>query len=178
MKLGLDNPTARKAMRVATTLTGVTACAAAFMPAATAHAATRPETATRGPDAAHDMRIQQARGLQVAAAGLHEPYSLWVYVRPSVKTRFQVCGWQHIGGGQWSCTASYSLGTHGYEYVYMGSNWNRGKVNVWWNGHLKGSWDTCNTNAGGFYGSSNPSGTTVVLYGNGKRGVGPGTPTC
>jgi hypothetical protein len=112
MKLGLDKPTSKKAMRVATVLTGVTACAAAFAPAATAQVATSGAPAqtkyiefTGGAhlapaNARHHLRIAMApRIVSVAVCeyagfrqGNHCDYALhhtngrWIVTTPSPDT--------------------------------------------------------------------------------------------
>jgi len=177
MKPVLSDPAAKKAMRVATAVTGVTAFAAAFAPMPAGQAASRPKPPALGPHAGHGMRVREVRGHQAVLAGLHEPYSLSVYMRPSVYA-FHVCGWKHVGGGQWTCTGNYADPYLSDHWFNVGGNWNRGKISVRWNAGGRGSWDECKTNSGGFWGVSNSAETWVGLYGNSARGIGFGTPTC
>jgi len=172
MKPGADKPAVKKTMRVVTSLTGVTACAAAFAPATPAQAAT---------SAAHPQskivnlgQAGQARDFVADGSVPDQPYSL-AAVFTGV-SKIQVCGWHPTN--DWRCTA-YKTGLNKkdtYVWSNIGGNhksWDRGAIDVYWNGGGAGNWDTCNTNGDylGHFDSGDPY--YVIL-----SPVGPGHPEC
>jgi hypothetical protein len=166
---------ARKALHVATLFTGVTACAAVYAPAmANAQTATTPAPGLAPPPGDHVMHAG-GTSPDIATASNHEPYTLNVYMAASVYS-FQVCGWHT--NNQFSCTPNFSDPYPTAHTFNVGGGWNRGKINVWWNGHGRGSFDTCNTNPGGFNGFSNSNGTNVILTGANSAPIGFGQPVC
>jgi hypothetical protein len=183
MKLALDKPAAKKRMRVATTLTGVTACAAAFAPVAAAQAAThaaRPDAKlvtipVAEPKAGTIPSYVKYQAVADAAAP-DQPFSLGIWVKASV-SRFRVCGWHPTN--DWRCTGSY---TQPYpftaEFTSIGGNitsWDRGLTDVYWNGGAAGHRDTCNTNGdyNGYLLNSH-----YVILGFPSDPIGDGVPTC
>jgi hypothetical protein len=136
---------AARVMRVATALTGVVAGTAIFGPAQTA----------------------------LANTPLEDPYRISVKLSKDVG-ELQVCGYKSLKGSPWECTGITVNGGYNKEpYVnYMGSDWRRGKVNVWvWNNtqtdeHLH----TCNTN-GGYFGTPVSDGARVILANSGGFGL-------
>lgn len=174
MKIATGRPMARKTMRVATTLTGVTACAAAFAPAAAAQPAAPTGKSAQSATKTTGTRVRLD---SAAVSANHEPYHLWVYASYDIAT-LQACGYKT--GGHLECTpiegSGYTIAVSGREEFNMGGDWNRGRINLWWNGHGPGSWDTCNTNVGGFYGRN--TGSTVVLTGKSYRPIGYGVTKC
>jgi hypothetical protein len=179
MKLFPDKPATKKTMRVATVLTGVTACAAAFAPmAAAAPAAGHGKTATPPPGKAIRVRVPGVSALRMEPKGTvrHdvEPYSMSLIVEPSIAS-FHVCGY-HTPNGAWRCTPTYSnlfYHTIPRKYSKIGGNirsWNRGTIDVYWNNGGRGSWNTCNTNINVY--SSSANGRKVTLI------AGFGIPNC
>jgi hypothetical protein len=127
MKSDVGKPARKKTMRVATALTGVTACATVFAPTQAARAASTPA----------------------------QPYTLLVDIQ-AVVSKIQVCGYKSPAPGRWTCTAVEPNPKYLKESssAYMGNGWRRGKINVWlWDKVAtpsKGGW-TCNTN-GAYHG--------------------------
>jgi|HubBroStandDraft_1064217.scaffolds.fasta_scaffold17897_1 hypothetical protein len=188
-----DAPRAkRKAMRVATTLIGATAWAAAFAPAATAQTAvgSHQPARERADRPKGQMAVRPDAGtppIPRTAPGAHlynpdntppaQPYSLAVEVSSHVQT-FHVCGWHPTNA--WRCTKTYS--NPGYYSPGLGDttifsiggnhrSWDRGTIDVYWNKGGAGSWDTCNTN--GDY-----DGYPISSHGLLLGPVGFGKPTC
>ena len=176
MKL-IEKPAAKKAMRVATILTGATACAAAYMPAGPAQAVTggglaHKPTATKPEKPRLRMRFPAASLAgrpDVRVAHDVEPYSLSAVVGPTVGS-YQVCGY-HPPNGAWRCTPYASnacYGTNSYcRYYDVGGNirsWNRGLIKVYWNGGGPGHWNQCNTNTSVF--ASSATGHRVAVIAN------------
>jgi hypothetical protein len=160
MKL-IEKPAAKKAMRVATILTGATACAAAYMPVGPAHAVVTGGGPAHKPTAAKPEKPKLVmRVPAVGLAGLHgtpvahdvEPYSLSVFAQPTV-SKFQACGY-HPPNGAWRCTAyqgnkCFELPMYFCRYQDVGGNirsWNRGLIRLYWNGGGPGLRNQCNTN--------------------------------
>jgi hypothetical protein len=183
-----------KTMRVATALTGMTACAAAFTPAATAQAGTQGhptappgfKVVVLGPAGTTGLRAQTSGHTAGAAVpdgsvpNLH--YSLGVTLHGI--SQFHVCGY-HVDNA-YRCTPEYTGYNKGLDYlVYrVGGNirsWQRGQTTVYWNNGGAGNWDTCNTNGdyngyAGYFNSPN----ALILSPNyvWLTTVGPGDPTC
>jgi hypothetical protein len=184
-----------KTMRVATALTGMTACAAGFLPTAAAQAAT---TAGRPGNLA---KVQTGEGklvrLKVFQGGItpdgrtirpgitadpREPYWLNIYFQSSV-TKFQVCGYHP--GNAYRCTGTISVGdvARSYSYSDVGGNkhsWDLGQITVGWDGGGPGRNDTCNTN-GAWHGYWTPgiSGYEVAtLTAASGYPIGNGVPEC
>jgi len=181
---------------VATTLTGVAACATAMAPAA--HAATQAGHAARpdlkivdlGPTAKAGLKVRVPGFTQhhVAAPDASTPnlnYSLGMTIHGVSK--FHVCGWH--GTGTWRCTASLTGFNKNDTYLVWGiggniRSWRRGLTDVYWNNGGAGNWDQCNTNGAydgfaGYYYSS--SGVDYPYYSANYvwlQPVGPGDPTC
>jgi hypothetical protein len=178
-----------KTMRVATALTGMTACATGFLPAAAAHAAT---SAGRPGNLA---KVQTGAGklvrLEVFPGGANtrpditadpaEPYWLNIAFKASV-TNWQVCGWHPAG---YRCTATQTIGkqTSPFSVLHVGGNnysWDLGQITVYWNGGGPGHNDTCNTN-GAWHGvwypgdSGHESAMLTSTYGG---YIGDGVPEC
>jgi hypothetical protein len=180
-----------KTMRVATALTGMTACAAGFLPAATAQAAaargqpgnpvrTRPENVKR-------VRLEVFPGHGPTAPDTvapNQPYWLNIWFNVYDVYSYQVCGW-HPGNAyrctQWSVTGNVFGGILSAPHVgHNKYSWDRGQITVKWQGGGPGQWDTCNTN-GGYYGSvtAGQSGhESVTLWAPGAKGIGNGVPEC
>jgi hypothetical protein len=184
-------------MRVATTLTGVAACAAAVAPAGIAQAAThvrhtgRPDmkVVDLGPAAKAGLRVRVPGFMQhhVATPDNSPPnlnYSLGITI--TGVSRVHVCGWH--GTGTWRCTVSASslIKSHVYRLSKVGGNkrsWRRGLTEVYWNGGGAGNWDQCNTNGSynGFTGYFSSTGGLHEVYSPNYvwlSPVGPGHPTC
>lgn len=135
MKPRSDKATAKKVMRVATALTGVSAGIAVLGPA------------------------QMARAATSASPPATSPYKIWVDTALSV-SKLQVCAYKSIGGGtgQWQCTAvqsnpHFTMSSHP---AYMGSDWRKGLVRVW-------EWDSYQ-GYGEFKHSCNTNGTPTAPY--------------
>jgi hypothetical protein len=179
----------QRTMRVATTLTGVAACAAGFAPAAahattdSAHTAQRQEPefvnlGKRGHARAHiNAFITQARVAETVD-GPVPPSRFSMGALFTGVSKIQFCGWHPTN--DWRCTITYTGfdKADSYYFYNIGGNkgsWNRGKVDVYWNGGGAGKWDTCNTNGdyNGFFSSGINGYVSVVL-----STVGPGYPTC
>jgi hypothetical protein len=180
--------TKRQAMRVATTLVGATAFAAALAPAATAEAAARPAgprqpIGVRPGRTGRTMAVRAGAGTTAALAGHRfnpdtlppsgSRYTLGLLVSPYVYS-FHVCGWHPTN--TWRCTPT-RYNPNYLEYAYYDANvggnkwsWNKGAVDVYWNKGGKGSWDTCNTN--GDYWGYLASGHDVVLTSSRGSGIG------
>jgi hypothetical protein len=112
----------KKSMRVATVLTGAAALSVTF--------------------------VQPAEATTLATQPPIMPYKIWV--KPGFnESRQQVCGYKSESGvGHWTCTVIQN--NNGYPtapgYDYMGSDWRKGKINVWmWAGSNEIGL-TCNTN--------------------------------
>jgi hypothetical protein len=180
----IEKPAAKKAMRVATILTGATACAAAYMPAGPAHAVVTGGGLAHKPTAAKPEKPKLI--MRVPATGLAglrgapvrhdvEPYSLSVWAGPTV-SRFQACGY-HPPNGAWRCTnyqgnACYST-PFSCRYGNVGGNirsWNRGLIRLYWNGGGPGLRNQCNTNISVY--SSSATGHKVAVI------AGTGIPNC
>jgi hypothetical protein len=149
-----------KTMRVATALTGMTACAAGFLPTAAAQAA--PDNAKPG-----------------------QPYWLDIAFKGSVKS-YQACG-SHPGN-VYRCTvytkkpSSDPAGS--WTANHVGGNkysWDTGPITIRWNGGGPGKNDICNT-SGAYYGSIKSNGvshhSSVILFAPNGLGIGNGIPTC
>jgi hypothetical protein len=177
-----------KTMRVATALTGMTACAG-FLPTAAAHAA----TAASGPG--NLAKVQTGEGKLVRlkvfqggrttrpdiAADPAQPYWLDIYLKSSV-TKFQVCGYHPNG---YACTPQYTVAKQkeAYSELHVGGNkysWELGQITVGWNGGGAGHNDTCNTTGawhGGWF--SGTSGHESALLTSTNYGpIGNGVPEC
>jgi hypothetical protein len=133
-------------MRVATAFTGVAAGVAAFAPAAQA-----------APD----------------NAPVPQPYTLWVKTSGNV-AYMQVCGYKDVGSGKWYCTGqevnSPYFSSNKVHSASFGTNWKRGKVNVYlWSGSSTEFDATCNTN-GAYHGVFRTGG--VVLSGGFNAALG------
>ena len=146
MKSVPGKSSAKKTMRVATAFTGVAAGVAAFAPAAQA-----------APD----------------NAPVPQPYTLWV--KPSGNVAYmQVCGYKDVGSGKWYCTGqevnSPYFSSNKVHSASFGTNWKRGKVNVYlWSGSSTEFDATCNTN-GAYHGVFRTGG--VVLSGGFNAALG------
>jgi hypothetical protein len=176
-----------KTMRVATVLTGVTTAAAGFLPAAAAHAATTPAgrlgKTTGEFKGGKLVRLKIDPGAHAAgpdnkAPG--QPYWLDILFKSSVRS-YQVCGWHPTGN--WRCT-SWNYKPSDNIASEVGGNkhsWDRGTIDIYWNGGAAGHRDTCNTNGtyNGFPISDYQSGYSAVLLtaANGT-GIGDGVPEC
>jgi hypothetical protein len=185
-----------KTMRVATVLTGMTACAAAVAPPVTAHAATQAghtaPPALKIADLGHAgkgrLRVRvPGQTVHAAAPDGSVPnldFSLGITIGPGV-SKFHVCGYHP--GGVWRCTKEYTgFNKNSPDWVWqLGGNirsWQRGQTDVYWNNGGKGSWDTCNTN-GAYLGATgywSPDLNTFDLSPNyvWLSDVGPGQPEC
>lgn len=113
-----------------------------------------------------------------------QPYKIWVAAGGSIPVNeygfVQVCGYKDISGvGHWRCTDFQNATGHATNY--MGSDWLRGKINVWeyfTNNPLLIRPDhahTCNTN-GAYYGHLQTGG--VVLTHKGGTPLGDGDDPC
>jgi hypothetical protein len=190
MKKGPGKPPAKKAMRVAMSLTGVAACGAAFAPAAAAQAAQT--THALPPEPRLEVVGVVGKGMQAHlptfARELHphavhpdasvpaEPFSMGMYFYGASKIR--VCGWHPPD--TWRCTNSRTGLSENKIYYWpnIGGNhrsWDRGVVDVYWNGGGPGNWDTCNTN-GAYLGYLHSS--HYLILGSSSSTVGPGQPQC
>jgi hypothetical protein len=193
--------TKRQAMRVATTLIGATAFAAALAPAATAEAAARPAgprqpigerpgrtarpmTVRAGAGATPALGGHRYRPANIAPSGSH--YALGIFVSPLVES-FHVCGWHPTntpGDNTWRCTPTRDNPNWPDSQYYDGNvggntdkwSWAKGTIDVYWNKGGRGSWDTCNTN-GDYYGYF-ASQHEVVLNSAQGGGIGFGVPEC
>jgi hypothetical protein len=185
-----------KTMRVSTALTGMTACAAVFMPVAAAHAATRSALPgkTEG-STAKGGKMVRVEVLPGTNAGRHQrvagpdnvtpaqPYYLDLWLKNSV-TSFHVCGWHPTN--TWRCTPTYDTPgqkPNPFSYQDVGHNahsWDRGTIDIYWNGGGPGHWDTCNTNGAynGYLGQSISVHSVVWLSNGTGGGIGNGVPTC
>lgn len=173
----------KKAMRVATALTGVAACAAGFLPAAAAQAATPGgQPAKIKPKNVKWLVQRMADGSAVATpdnTAPTQPYWLDINFKNSVRS-FQACGWHP--GNVYRCTP-WQRPTASHLGFHVGGNlhsWDRGQITIGWNGGAAGHRDTCNTN-GAYYGLilSGQSGfDSVVLTSPNFGGIGDGVPTC
>jgi len=178
-----------KTMRVATALTGMTACAAGFLPTAAAHAATGSgqPAKTTGPmdEKGKLVRLKVMPGPGAAGPATSapaQPYWLNIYFKESVYT-YQVCGWHPTN--EWRCTAhdTDSLVSSPNLIKDVGGNkysWDRGTIDIYWNGGGAGHWDTCNTN-GAYNGQAylGRSGhDSVSLWSSKDGGIGNGAKTC
>ena len=146
MKSVPGKSSAKKTMRVATAFTGVAAGVAAFAPAAQA-----------APD----------------NAPVPQPYTLWVKTSGNV-AYMQVCGYKDVGSGKWYCTGqevnSPYFSSNKVHSASFGTNWKRGKVNVYlWSGSSTEFDATCNTN-GAYHGVFRTGG--VVLSGGFNAALG------
>jgi hypothetical protein len=187
-----------KTMRVATALTGMTACAAAFGPAATAQAATQahqpatPELkiVKLGPvgTAKNGLRVHaigQAAG-QITPDGSKPNLDFSLGMTIGGVSQVRVCGYHP--GGVWRCTSEMPLNKdYSYLIYNIGGNvrsWQRGATDVYWDKGGAGSWDTCNTNgaynglAGYLYNSNDSLRAHYSLNYVWLTTVGPGDPTC
>jgi hypothetical protein len=185
-----------KTMRVATALTGMTACATAFGPAVTAQAATKSHHTAPPEFKIVDLGRAGKAGLRVRVPG-HTPgaaipdspvpnlhYSLGMTIGPGV-SKFHVCGY-HLNGA-WRCTNEITgLDKSSiYSAWNIGRNvesWQRGATDVYWNNGGAGNWDTCNTNGAYIGGTGFYLKTTGVWvsspYYVWLSPVGPGHPEC
>lgn len=174
-----------RTMRVATAITGVTAAAAGFLPTAAAHAATTPAGKLAKAGEVKDgklvrLKLHHRAGI-APEYGLAPPQPYWLNVlfKSSVRS-YQVCGWHP--GGNWRCTAWTGKPSDNFA-SHVGGNkysWDRGTIDVYWNGGAAGHRDTCNTN-GTYYDSwsNGASGhASVVLTAANGTGIGNGVPTC
>jgi hypothetical protein len=173
-----------RTMRVATAVTGVTAAAAGFLPAATAQAATTPAGRLGKTAEFKDGKLVRVKvdpgpgtaGPDNTAPG--QPYWLNILFKSSVHS-YQVCGWHPTGN--WRCT-EWTGGTS--LVLSVGGNkhsWDRGAIDVYWNGGAAGHRDTCNTNGtyNGFVASNARSGySAVYLTSANGGGIGNGIPEC
>ena len=146
MKSVPGKSSAKKTMRVATAFAGVAAGVAAFAPAAQA-----------APD----------------NAPVPQPYTLWVKTSGNV-AYMQVCGYKDVGSGKWYCTGqevnSPYFSSNKVHSASFGTNWKRGKVNVYlWSGSSTEFDATCNTN-GAYHGVFRTGG--VVLSGGFNAALG------
>jgi hypothetical protein len=183
-----------KTMRVATALTGMTACAAGFLPTAAAQAAT---TAGRPGNLA---KVLTGEGklvrLKVFEGGITpggrtvrpnitadpaQPYWLDIFLKSSVKA-FQVCGWHP--GNVYRCTPTkdFNYGTS-YTISHIGGNkysWDLGQITVGWNGGGPGHNDTCNTNGAwhGLWGPGSSGHESALLTSTYYGPIGNGVPEC
>lgn len=174
-----------RTMRVATVLTGVTTAAAGFLPVAAAHAATTPagrpgKTGELRPGKLVRLKIDpgpDAAGPDTAAPS--QPYWLNILFKSSVHS-YQVCGWHPTGN--WRCTA-WTAAPSGDYAGHVGGNkhsWDRGAIDIYWNGGAAGHRDTCNTN-GDYYGYASPGQSgyaSATLTAPNGTGIGNGVPTC
>lgn len=120
MKLSPRSRSSRNNMRVATVLTGAVALTAAVAPAAEAN------------------------------TPVPQPYKIWVRIDNGTDPYLQVCGYKSVSGvGHWTCTVIQTENGSPPLSAYMGSDWRRGKINVWeWNiFHSNEQGHTCNTNS-------------------------------
>jgi len=181
-----------KTMRVATALTGMTACAAGFLPTAAAHAATgagQPGKTTGSMDKKGKLvrlKVMPGPGGPGVAgpdtAAPAQPYWLNIYFKESVYS-YQVCGWHPTN--EWRCTAhdTDSLVSSPNLIRHVGGNkysWDRGTIDIYWNGGGAGHWDTCNTN-GAYNGQAylGQSGhDSVSLWSSKDGGIGNGAAAC
>jgi hypothetical protein len=177
-----------RTMRVATAVTGVTAAAAGFLPTAAAHAATAPagkpaKTAEFKGGKLVRLKVDPGPGTagpDNTAPG--QPYWLNLVLKSSVHS-YQVCGWHPTN--TWRCTAWAA--PNGFDSATtVGGNkhsWDRGVIDIYWNGGGAGHWDYCDTN-GSYYGSvqlgrSGLDGAeSVWLYAPGGGGIGDGVGRC
>ena len=137
MKSVLGKSSGKKTMRVATAFTGVAAACAACAPAAQA-----------APD----------------NAPVPQPYTLWVNTSGNV-AYIQVCGYKDVGTGEWYCTGietnSPYFSSDKVHTNYFGTNWKRGKVDVYlWSSSSTEFGATCNTN-GAYHGIFRTGGVSL-----------------
>jgi hypothetical protein len=178
-----------KTMRVATALTGMTACAAGFLPTAAAHAAVRGGQLPAKTDGLTPGKGKMVR-LGVHAGGLaaspdnipvQHSYSLNVVFKPSV-TNYQVCGY-HRPNHAYRCTTYVTVPkqTTSWTASEVGGNkysWSPGPITIRWNNGGPGRNDGCNTKNGDYYGWPAAASVFVSLYAPGGTGIGDGVPTC
>jgi hypothetical protein len=171
-----------KTMRVATALTGMTACAAGFLPTA-AQAA----PAGRLPG---KVLLATAKGLRPAApkGAASTSVRMWLDIlfRASVNS-YQVCGF-HVTD-VWRCTAwkgttwvSDNKYNEGYHVGGNIASWIQGDISVRWNGGGPGRWDECEVPFS-FIGNGSPGAdgySSTWLYGrySPPLGIGAGVPKC
>lgn len=181
-------------MRVATALTGMTACAAAVAPAVNAQAAAQARHTAPPKLKIVDLGPAGKSGLRVRVPG-HTPgavpdnftpslhYSLGMFIGPGV-SKFHVCGWHP--GNAWRCTQEVTGLNKAdvYGASHIGGNirsWQRGLTEVYWNNGGPGYWDECNTNGsylgylGYFSSHGNFYSTPAYVW---LSPVGPGHPEC
>lgn len=177
-------------MRVATALTGMTACAAGFLPTATAQAAVRgvqlPEKAEGlTPAKAKIVRLGVTPGRQAMGPDdiVSSAYWLDIKFKKSV-TDYQVCGY-HRPNYAYRCTSYASiLATKSYTLNHIGGNkysWLPGPITIRWDGGGAGLNDGCNTSNGDWYGSLRlgaDSRFSYLLSAPNGTGIGDGVPTC
>jgi hypothetical protein len=137
MKSVLGKSSVKKTMRVATAFTGVATGVAAFAPAAQAAPDNPP---------------------------VPQPYTLWVNTSGNVAF-IQVCGYKDVGSGEWYCTGVESnspyFSSDKVHTNYFGTNWKRGKVNVYlWSSSSTEFGATCNTN-GAYHGIFRTGGVSL-----------------
>jgi hypothetical protein len=137
MKSVLGKSSVKKTMRVATAFTGVATGVAAFAPAAQAAPDNPP---------------------------VPQPYTLWVNTSGNVAF-IQVCGYKDVGSGEWYCTGVESnspyFSSDKVHTNYFGTNWKRGKVNVYlWSSSNTEFGATCNTN-GAYHGVFRAGGVSL-----------------
>ncbi len=102
-----------------------------------------------------------------------QPYTLWVKTSGNV-AYMQVCGYKDVGSGKWYCTGqevnSPYFSSNKVHSASFGTNWKRGKVNVYlWSGSSTEFGATCNTN-GAYHGVFRTGG--VVLSGGFNAALG------
>jgi hypothetical protein len=182
-----------KTMRVATALTGMTACGGAFLPTTAAHAAT---------SAGHPGNLAKAQTgeklvrLKVSPVGISpdvrtirpvitadptQPYWLNILFAASV-TKYQVCGYHPNG---YACTPLHSISKQpvAYSIRHAGGNkysWDLGQITVGWNGGGPGHHDSCNT-TGHWHGSWQPGSSlheSAYLTSTFGGPIGNGVPEC
>lgn len=173
-----------KTMRVATALTGITACTAGFVPTA-AQAAPAGGLPGKVPLPAH-LGLRSAA--PEAPAGSFARFWIDILFRASVYS-YQVCG-PHLGNVRrctaWTATSWVTKsGKKFNEGRSVGGNlasWIPGQVSVRWNGGGAGRWDYCNppasyVGAASYYAIDYPA---VWLWGdnNPLTGIGAGIPRC
>jgi hypothetical protein len=186
-----------KTMRVATALTGMTACATGFLPAAAAHAATSAGRAGN-PAKARTGEGKLVR-LKVVPGGItpggrtirpditaapDEPYWLSIHFKTSVSLT-QVCGWHP--NNRYACTpwteTYYSPDGLTKSLQNVGGNqhsWDLGEIKVYWNGGGLGRWDECNTNGTweGYWSYAFSGYRIAVMNSKSGGGIGNGVPEC
>jgi len=179
-----------KTMRVATALTGMTACATGFLPTAAAHAASsagRPGNLAKVQTGEGKLvRLKVFQGGRTTrpdiTADPTEPYWLNVFFKSSVTT-FQVCGYHPNG---YRCTAPKTVPKEesAYSSFHIGGNkysWDLGQITIGWNGGGPGRNDTCNTNGAwhGYWAAGTSGHESAYLTGPGNdTPIGNGVPEC